>query len=158
MSTDKKYEIKDKDYLELWEHYQDRADSVKESMFENTTWLVGIASAILGFIFSQFLEFKPSEIIIRQPAFGLLTSAAGTLVSVYALLMLNEFGDHIRTNWGNADYCRCRLLGMPPLPGKRKRWFLSLGKLQIWVRLELLIVCFLLVFLALSVFFFREWA
>ena len=157
MSPDNEYELKDRDYLELWKHYEDSADSVKESMFGNTTWLVGIASAILGFILSQFLEFKPGEIIIKQPAFGLLASAVGALVSVYAVLMLNEFGKHIRTNWDNADYCRDRLLGLPPLPEKHKRWFLSLGKMKVWVRLELLIVGFLLAFLALSFFFFREW-
>ena len=47
------YRVQDSDYLHLLEYFEERADSIKEAMFNSVTWAVGFAAAILGFIFTN---------------------------------------------------------------------------------------------------------
>lgn len=141
------YNLTGNDYVELWKHYQSRADSIKQSMFKNTTWLLGFTSAVLAFTMDNFVTFDASGTTASQPIIALAICGVGVALCGYALVMLEEFGRHIKDNWDDADYFRGSIVGMPPL---RDGSFLP-G--MIWNRLEIVVGMFLAAFIVLGIFF-----
>jgi len=138
--------------LKLWEHYEERADSIKKSMVANTTWLLGFASAILAFTFEKFFVFSAQSVEVKAAGFAALFCGAGVVICIYALFTLEEFGNHIKRNWDDADYFRVKAGDMPPLtaPPRRKK---SVLPAKIWHRLEVVVVMFLVSFVLLGIYF-----
>jgi uncharacterized membrane protein YeaQ/YmgE (transglycosylase-associated protein family) len=97
------YQFEDKDLLELWMYFQDRATSVKGAMFNTITWILGFAAALLGFIFAKLGASYPPTASVTLPFLVFSVSGAGILLCVYALFALRESARHIENNWRLAD-------------------------------------------------------
>jgi len=99
------YNLIDKDYLELWGHFQEKADNIKEAMFKTITWIMGFASALLGFIFLILTDYDCSKASISPRTLVLSLSTAGLVICLYAFLSIAESAKHIKSNWEYANNC-----------------------------------------------------
>jgi hypothetical protein len=132
------YQVRDNDYLHLLEYFEERADSIKEAMFNSVTWAVGFAAAILGFIFTNLMAFDP------QPSFKSLTGVLGASV-VYAAVLVLESRRHILVNWDRAKLCREQVRGLDRI------WLVSRNGpwLMVWTQIGIVIFVFAIGFAAL---------
>lgn len=139
------YRVQDSDYLHLLEYFEERADSIKEAMFNSVTWAVGFAAAILGFIFTNLVAFD-----LPQPSFKSLTgvlgaSVVGFFVCVYAAVLVLESRRHILVNWDRAKLCREQVHGLDRI------WLVSRNGpwLMVWTQIGIVIFVFAIGFAAL---------
>ena len=106
------YRVQDSDYLHLLEYFEERADSIKEAMFNSVTWAVGFAAAILGFIFTNLVAFVFHNRHSRARTGVLGASVVGFFVCVYAAVLVLELRRHILVNWDRAKLCREQVHGL----------------------------------------------
>ena len=78
------YKLKEENYLELWQYFEDKATRVKGAMFNTITWVIGFAAALLGFIFAKITDFDISKSKIPLPLLMILLSIAGLVICLYA--------------------------------------------------------------------------
>ena len=74
------YKLKYQDYLELWKYFQDKAISIKGTMFNTITWIIGFAAALLGSLFSQLTNFESSNAKISLSTLMFLVSIVGLVI------------------------------------------------------------------------------
>src|SRR5262245_45363913 len=99
-------EQNDKDYLELWKYFQDRADKIKEAMFQTVTWTIGFAAALLGFLAVKLTDFDESKAAVAVFWLILITAVAGLFICAYSCFAIHEAGRHIEENWQSAKRCK----------------------------------------------------
>lgn len=110
-----RYTLADEDYLELWQYFQGRADTLKDSMFQTVTWVIGFAVALLGFCYGKFIEFENGEMVILGRWLGVGCCLVGLVLCGYAWILLREYGKHIQRNWDRADRCKAEIGGLERL-------------------------------------------
>jgi len=93
-------------HVELWKYFESRGASVKDTMFNVVTWIVGFAAVILGFIIKETISLETDSLVVSKPFTLFVLSAAGMLVVVYARVLIGDFGDHINRNFDRADRAR----------------------------------------------------
>ena len=138
-----KYKVSDDDYLDLWKYFQGRADSLKESMFESVTWIIGFAAAVLGFVLAEFIDLNDSNMVINHRGLAILFCAVGIVFCIYALFLLGEFAAHIQGNWDRANECEKQVEGLTSIIRASKqgpKWG------QIWHKVGLIVSLFILAF------------
>lgn len=92
------------EYMHLWQYFSDRADMLKDRLWTMATWLFGLNSALLGFIFgTPLIAFDSAGSAVRAPAFVLALALAGCVLCLYAFVLIYDYGEHIRRNWNRAD-------------------------------------------------------
>jgi hypothetical protein len=145
------YKLQDDDYLELWKHFQGRADDVKEAMFNSVTWSVGFSAAILGYIIST--QVNLANLSIGAPKAVLGASVIGLLLCLYSWILVHESRKHIRRNWDYADTCKHQVEGLDAIlkiePEKQPRAWYSLA--HVWNQVLCIVGAFALFFVALIV-------
>lgn len=150
-----KYKLKDEDYLNLWMYFQDKAVSVKGAMFNTITWIIGFAAALLGFIFSNLMNFDSSKAEISLSTFVMLASGSGLVICLYAFLALSESAKHIKKNWNYADQCLNSIDGLSniisPNEGKNNKDKI----MKIWNQLRIVVLFFTAAFIVVFTYAFK---
>lgn len=93
----------------LWQYYQDRADQIKERLWSNGTWLIAMGAAILAIPFTADLVMVTSDALplrVAKPVPLFLIAVFGILVSIYSFAVVQDFVEHIESNWIRADYLK----------------------------------------------------
>lgn len=147
------YKLKDEDYLELWKYFQDKATSVKGTMFNTITWIVGFAAALLGFLFTKLTDFESANAEITLPKLMILVSMAGLVICLYAFFVLSESAKHIRNNWHYADCCLKKIEGLDKIVFSRRAETKD-NLVKIWNQLQIVVSLFLAAFVAVLVWAF----
>lgn len=108
MNTEKQSQLPAEDLLDLWKHFQARADALKAEMFERVTWVLGLASAIVGFALSELGKYQTQvSLTILQ-----LLALVGLGLCGYAWIIVADAAQHIRNNWDRADRCMAQIDGL----------------------------------------------
>ena len=136
--------LEDDNYLDLWKYFQDRADNVKEAMFNSVTWVIGFAAAILAFIFATLVDFNVEALRFKHALSVLGASFIGIVLCGYSAVLVLESKQHIKANWKRAKRCEKEVEGLKQL------WDVC-GKawLEVWTRIFLVVGFFAAVFLVL---------
>ena len=88
--------IEEDEYIELWQYFSDRADTLKDKLWTIATWLLALAGGLLAFTFAQeFVLFVPAGLSTRQPLPALALACAGILVCLFSFLVIDDYGKHI---------------------------------------------------------------
>jgi hypothetical protein len=142
-------ELSRDEYFDLYKFFESRADTIKASMFESVTWVVGFAAAVLGFVVATFVDFSTDPVSVKHPMAAIISSCGGVILCVYALFLLYDAANHILRNWDRANTCAARVKGLPDLTlASEGRG----GKLKVWHRMGFVVVLFLIAHLAAIVF------
>lgn len=97
-------DFKKEDYIHLWQYFENGADMLKDRLSTMTTWLFGLNSALLGFVFgTPVIAFDSVGSAVRAPAFVLALALAGCVLCLYSFVLIYDYGKHIRRNWDRAD-------------------------------------------------------
>lgn len=92
--------------IDLWKFFEDRGSKLKESMFGVVTWMVGLASFVLGFAVKEGFATGSALTYITHPASVIGLSAAGLLILRYADVAIRDYGEHINRTLNRADAAR----------------------------------------------------
>jgi hypothetical protein len=134
-------------------YFQDRADKIKEAMFNTLTWSIGFAAALLGFIFVKLTEFEASKSNISLSWLVMITSGAGLVICLYSWFMLSESGKHIQSNWKRAENCKTHITDFGKIVdaeyGKKRK------VMKIWNQLRIVVLLFAIAFAGLIIFGIR---
>lgn len=136
-----KGKLTEQNYLDLWKYFDQKASEIKGAMFTTTTWIIGFAAALLGFLFAKLMDHNPVVALIPISLLMKLVSYSGMVLCIYAFFAIHESAKHIKSNWRYADNCK----GMMDtkffnfiIPKKSKN-----NALQIWDRLYIIVGIFL---------------
>ena len=125
--------IEKDEYIELWQYFSDRADTLKDKLWTIATWLLALAGGLLAFTFSQeFVLFAPAGLSARQPLPALALACAGILVCLFSFLVIDDYGKHIQRNWDRAGVVKDKIMPLEAIlqarsketkqkPGQKKR-------------------------------------
>ena len=146
-----KYQLDEDDYLTLWKYFNDKATNVKGAMFNTLTWIIGFATALLGFVSLNLTNYNSDNAVISLPLLMVVSAIAGLFICVYAWFTLQESAKHIQNNWDYANNCRKEIDGLKKLikPKKKKTEMMA-----IWNRLGLIVVFFAIAFLVILILAF----
>ena len=150
------YKLVQKDYLNLWTYFQDKATSVKGAMFNTITWIVGFAAALLGFIFSNFVDFDKSKATISLSMLMVLLSIAGLVICLYAFFALGESAKHIKNNWKYADNCLNKIDGLSEIISTNQV-VANQRIIAIWNQLRIVVAIFFSSFVAILIWGLYTW-
>ncbi len=112
------YHLEGDDYLDLWKYFEDRADDIKEAMFNSVTWALGFSAAVFGFIFTQLFDMSGltlSYLDLKSPIAVVFASLVGLLLCAYSVILVFESKKHILRNWDRATRCKRELYGLGPI-------------------------------------------
>lgn len=103
------YELTGPDLLDLWKYEEDQGNTVKGRMLTIVTWLLALATGVLGFTVKELgiIDGKSDK---AEIAVGL--SLLGVSICGYAWFLVREFGNHMKRHWESADYLRARIKGL----------------------------------------------
>jgi hypothetical protein len=140
------YKLQDADYLDLWKYFEDRADSVKEAMFNSVTWAVGFAAAVMSLAATTLIDFGGSALHLKHPILVLAAAIVGLILCAYALILISESAGHIRRNWARAQRCKDNVEGLNSL-------FEAQGPrtLQVWRQIVIVVGLFITGFTGIGV-------
>jgi hypothetical protein len=156
--VDMEYKLTDKDYVDLWKYFQDKATSIKGAMFNTITWIIGFAAALLGFVFAKLADFDSSKAAIPLPMLMISISIAGMVICLFAFFALNESAKHIQDNWGYADNCKQNIEALRNIVGakeaekKEKEAENKKKFMKIWYQLAIVVGLFLVAFIVITAF------
>ena len=96
--------IEEGDLIDLWKHFQDRADMLKERQWTIGTWIVTLLSGVAAFSLSQkTLSITQTGIAVGKPLPALMIGVVGILICGYGWIVIRNYGFHIQRNWDRAD-------------------------------------------------------
>lgn len=108
-------------YLDLYKYYESTASSVKGAMFKNLTWVFGIASGLLAFIYSSAMKAPIPNSQISLSQVSALVLFSGIIICAYALVSIYESAQHIRKNWGMAEKCKSEVPALTNIVGTKAK-------------------------------------
>ena len=95
------------DYKELYRFFESRADTIKATVLSTITWMFGLASVIMGFVFSELLN---SEEMARLPQpYLAVACGVGSALCVVALLVIADGKKHVDRNRGRSKRCLAKV-------------------------------------------------
>jgi len=94
------------DYLQLWQYFEGRGSSLKESFLHMMTWVLGFAGALVAFAADKTLNWKRGEPLVANHLTLFVVSAVGLALVTFAHRVIAEFGEHINRNFDRADRAR----------------------------------------------------
>lgn len=97
-------QVRPEEIVHLWEYFEDRADMLKDRLWTMATWLFGLNSTILGFIFGMpLIAFDSAVSAVGAPTFVLALALVGCVLCLYAFVLIHDYGKHIQRNWDRAN-------------------------------------------------------
>jgi hypothetical protein len=145
---DQPHEVKD--YVDLWKYFQERAETIKQNMFQTVTWLLGLSAGLLGYTLSTFVKFDTAQLSVKYPEFGLLFCALGLAICIYAGLLLHDYGSHIQSNWNRADYCKEKVAELDQIIQFRRNKAQRRVRVPIWWQIGVIVLLFAAAFVFLG--------
>ena len=88
-----------------WQYFSDRADTLKDNLWTQVTWLLGLAGALFVYIVDQEIiswSIDGGLLIKAWPA--LLLGLVGVLLCIFALLLIWDTGKHINSNFSRQEH------------------------------------------------------
>jgi hypothetical protein len=95
--------IEKAEYIKLWQYFSDRADMLKEKLWTISTWLLVLASGIIGFTLKEEFIVLGPELSAPAPWSAFVLSLIGMLICAFGFLVILDYGEHIRGNWDRAN-------------------------------------------------------
>ena len=92
--------------IDLWKFFEDRGSKLKDSMFGVVTWIVGLASAVLGFAVKEGFATGSALTSITHPVSVVGLSIAGLLIVRFADIAVRDYGEHINRTFNRANAAR----------------------------------------------------
>jgi hypothetical protein len=101
--------------LNLFKFYEEAADKAKAHAWAQTTWVLTLNAAILGFSVNYFASNagKPAFFAIE-----LLSSAVGIVLCGFLLYLLTELGGHISHYWASSNRIAAGYAALVPFVGE----------------------------------------
>src|SRR3989304_1138576 len=90
--------LKSGEKREYWRYFSDRADTLKDNLWTQVTWLLGLAGALFVYIVDQEIiswSIDGGLLIKAWPA--LLLGLVGVLLCIFALLLIWDTGKNINS-------------------------------------------------------------
>ncbi len=139
------------DYLDLYKFFQNRADTLKASMFGTATWIIGFAVGLLVFVFATLTEYKDSTLVVLHQELGIICCGGGVLLCIYALIVLSITADHINGNWERSKFCEGQIDGIVAVikSYQSNRVFSFLNRP--WYVVGLIVVALMIIFIATGI-------
>jgi hypothetical protein len=146
--ADYDYELQGPDLLDLWKFEEDQGNTVKGRMLTIVTWLLALATGVLGFTVKE-LGILSGKSDMAEIAIGL--SVLGLGICGYAWFLVREFGNHMRRHWESADFLRARIKGLDEIKRRGGPEFPSLEPMQlpqICQQVLVIVIFFAVIFVA----------
>ena len=82
-----------------WRYFSDRADTLKDNLWKQVTWLLGLAGALYVYIVDQeLISWSIDGRLLIKESPVLLLGLAGVVLCIFALLLIWDTGTHIKSN------------------------------------------------------------
>lgn len=101
--------------LELFRFYEEAAEKAKAHAWSQTTWILTLNAAILGFSVSFYADHSGLR---GYFAIELLACGVGSVLCGFLLYLLNELGGHIRHHWASSNRIAAGYGPLTPFLGK----------------------------------------
>ncbi|WP_297692799.1 hypothetical protein [uncultured Eudoraea sp.] len=134
MEISTKYNLKEKDYLDLYKWFTEDAAKIKERMWAMATFFYTFLGGLLGYTGKELLS---DEMSLKNPLVVVLIGIIGCVLSGYGMYMIRSYGFHIRSGWNRANYIRFQIKGLNEIwdygipKNKNINWFLKIKSLFI---------------------------
>ena len=86
--------------LNLFKFYEEAAEKTKAHAWSQTTWILTLNAAILGFSVNFYANNSDKTAFFT---IELLSSGVGVVLCIFLLYMLNELGGHISHYWASSN-------------------------------------------------------
>ncbi|MCF2490254.1 hypothetical protein [Dyadobacter sp. CY347] len=110
-----KYTLSDKDYVELWKHFNEDTEKIKDKLWTIASWLYGLMSGLLAFIVSYYTDKGEG----RENTLVFVMLLVGFLLSIYTCLMVSEYGKHVRSGWKKTNRLSDKIAGLGEVIGRQ---------------------------------------
>ncbi len=86
---------------DLWKHFSNDAERVKEKLWTVSIWLFALLGSVLGFIVKLLND---QNLIFTQKPLVMVACGVGLLLCLYAWWMITSYGNHVRTAWNRTNH------------------------------------------------------
>jgi hypothetical protein len=99
------------DPFAAFKYYEEAADRRKGHAWSQTTWILALSAGILAFSANLYAEHRdiPGFLIIQCLCF-----AAGSILCLYLVYVLDQLGQHISSYWTNSNRLAGRYAELEP--------------------------------------------
>ncbi len=115
---DEKFKVK----LELWKYFTDDSAKIKDRMWTISSWMFSVQAGLLTFVANKLPADTQQSVGTNYSVIAGAT-VVGILLGLFTIIMIFQYGNHIRGMWNRADMIRREL------PGLSDIWFLKSKKL-----------------------------
>lgn len=86
--------------LQMYQFHEESAQEYKSDAWTQTTWILTLSGAVLGFSIDKHVSQRnsPDAIIIM-----LACAVVGIALAVYAMWVLNDMAHHVQRHWAKAN-------------------------------------------------------
>jgi hypothetical protein len=101
--------------LDTFKFYEDAAEKAKSHAWSQTTWILTLNAAIIGFSLTFYAEHG------ADPAFLLvefISAAVGVVLCAFLIYLLQELGGHITHYWHTSNQLAAKHTQLVPFIGK----------------------------------------
>ncbi len=93
-------------YTDIWKYLEDRANKLKDRAVTLSTWLLGLATAMIAFAADKTIRVGADGATVNAPELVLLIGVLGLGLVWYVVKMLKNYGLHLERNFKRADRAR----------------------------------------------------
>lgn len=103
--------LEDKNYLELWEYFEERASSLKDKAWTFAGLILALNAVLVGYIFKdgEAILFVSGGFHFRAPLAAIILSTIGLVLCGFGWIVNNNYGDHIQKNWDRSDRLKYKI-------------------------------------------------
>ena len=94
------YNIEPSDFVEMNQHFQSRADSIKSAMLTVVPWMLTVAAGLISFGVKE--AFFGTAAASAKLGTAIILGTVSFIISCIALFITKEFCDHIELNWARS--------------------------------------------------------
>ncbi len=101
-----KYQLKEKDYLDLWKYCEDVGGKDKDRMVTISTWLLAFGVAIHAYIFTKGFQFESFSIKECKGIQVILPALVGMVICVIAGYLIYAYSAYANRYWYMAEWLK----------------------------------------------------
>jgi hypothetical protein len=96
---------------EYWRYFSDRANELKDNLWTQVTWLLGLVGALIAFVVDQeIVSWSGDGMLLVKAWPALLLGFVGIGLCLFGTVLIFDAGDHIKRNWLRQDYFSEKIL------------------------------------------------
>lgn len=95
------------DYVQLWCHFESRAETLKQGMFSTSSWLLGFAASLLVYLSKGAIFQQQKASTLKY--WYIAGSIIGILICIASILIARHAKNHIWKNWNKSKTCKKKL-------------------------------------------------